>query len=134
MNPAEVAKEFVLHTDMHVFLTGKAGTGKTTLLRKIAEESRKNMVITAPTGVAAINAGGMTIHSFFQLPSSAFVPTHPGYAVDGVMDWRTLAQQHRLRKEKRKILMELELLIIDEISMVRADLLDAIDFTLRRIR
>ena len=134
MSPAEVAQEFVLHTDMHVFLTGKAGTGKTTLLRKIAEESHKNMVITAPTGVAAINAGGMTIHSFFQLPSSAFVPTHPGYAVDGVMDWRTLAQQHRLRKEKRKILMELELLIIDEISMVRADLLDAIDFTLRRIR
>jgi hypothetical protein len=134
MEIAEVVKEFVLHTDMHVFLTGKAGTGKTTLLRKIAEESQKNMVITAPTGVAAINAGGMTIHSFFQLPSSAFVPAHSGYAVDGIMDWRTLAQQHRLRKEKRQLLMELELLIIDEISMVRADLLDAIDFTLRRIR
>ncbi len=134
VEPSKVAEEFVLQTDMHLFLTGKAGTGKTTLLRKIANETDKNMVIVAPTGVAAINAGGMTIHSFFQLPSASFIPNMEGFSMDGIMDWKTLAQQHRLRKEKRQILVELELLIIDEISMVRADLLDAIDFTLRRIR
>ncbi len=131
---SEVAKRFVLQTQKNLFLTGKAGTGKTTLLRTILTETKKNTVVVAPTGVAAINAGGMTIHSFFQLPIATFIPDQSDLGQEGFMNRHTLVKQHKLRKEKRKLLMELELLIIDEISMVRADLLDAIDFTLRRIR
>ena len=131
----ELAKSFVLHTDRNIFLTGKAGTGKTTLLKEILEETDKQTAVVAPTGVAAINAGGMTIHSFFQLPITTFLPIPQSLEDPDIFtDRNRLASNQRIRKERRNVLLELELLIIDEISMVRADLLDAIDFTLRRIR
>ena len=116
------AWDFVEHTGRSIFLTGKAGTGKTTFLKTVVERSSKRCIVVAPTGVAAINAGGMTIHSFFQLPFAPFVP---GAKVESKFDFS---------KEKRKIIASLDLLIIDEISMVRSDLLDAIDSVLRRYR
>lgn len=116
------AWDFVESTGRSIFLTGKAGTGKTTFLKTIMEHSRKRPIVVAPTGVAAINAGGVTIHSFFQLPFSPYVP---GAKVESKFDFG---------KEKRKIIASSDLLIIDEISMVRADLLDAIDAVLRRFR
>jgi hypothetical protein len=116
------AWDFVEHTGRSIFLTGKAGTGKTTFLKTVVEQSSKRCIVVAPTGVAAINAGGMTIHSFFQLPFSPFVP---GAKIESKFDFG---------KEKRKIISSLDLLIIDEISMVRSDLLDAIDNVLRRYR
>jgi len=118
----QVAWDFVENTGRSIFLTGKAGTGKTTFLKAVVEHSRKRPIVVAPTGVAAINAGGVTIHSFFQLPFSPFVP---GAKVDSKYDFG---------REKRKIIASIDLLIIDEISMVRADLLDAIDSVLRRFR
>ena len=116
------AWDFVEHTGRSIFLTGKAGTGKTTFLKTVVEQSSKRCIVVAPTGVAAINAGGMTIHSFFQLPFSPFVP---GAKIESKFDFG---------KEKRKIISSLDLLIIDEISMLRSDLLDAIDSVLRRYR
>lgn len=116
------AWDFVEHTGRSIFLTGKAGTGKTTFLRTVVERSKKRSVVVAPTGVAAINAGGMTIHSFFQLPLSPFVP---GSKID---------QKFEFGRDKRRIIASLDLLIIDEISMVRSDLLDAVDSVLRRFR
>lgn len=116
------AWDFVEHTGISIFLTGKAGTGKTTFLRALKEHSNKRNVIVAPTGVAAMNADGMTIHSFFQLPLSPFVPN------------ANIKNRFDYSKEKRKIMRTLDLLIIDEISMVRADVLDAIDSVLRRFR
>ena len=116
------AWDFVENTGRSIFLTGKAGTGKTTFLKTVVERSRKRSVVVAPTGVAAINAGGVTIHSFFQLPFSPYVP---GSHIKDKFDFS---------KQKRKIIASLDLLIIDEISMVRADLLDAIDAVLRRYR
>jgi len=119
----QLAEAFVEHTNCTVFLTGKAGTGKTTFLHAIKRQTHKRLVVTAPTGVAAINAGGVTLHSFFQLP---FGPCLPGMEV--------LSGQHRVSREKRNIMQSLDLLVIDEISMVRADLLDAVDGVLRRYR
>ena len=116
------AWDFIEHTGISIFLTGKAGTGKTTFLRTLKEKSSKRSIIVAPTGVAAINAGGMTIHSFFQLPLSPFVPE------------ANFKNRFDYSKEKRKIIRTLDLLIIDEISMVRSDVLDAIDSVLRRFR
>ena len=116
------AWDFVEHTGISIFLTGKAGTGKTTFLRALKEHSNKRNVIVAPTGVAAMNAGGMTIHSFFQLPLSPFVPN------------ANIKNRFDYSKEKRKIMRTLDLLMIDEISTVRADVLDAIDSVLRRFR
>lgn len=116
------AWDFVEHTGISIFLTGKAGTGKTTFLRTFKEKSSKRSIIVAPTGVAAINAGGMTIHSFFQLPLSPFVPEV------------NFKNRFDYSKEKRKIIRTLDLLIIDEISMVRSDVLDAIDSVLRRFK
>jgi hypothetical protein len=116
------AWDFVENTGRSIFLTGKAGTGKTTFLKSVMENSRKRPIVVAPTGVAAINAGGVTIHSFFQLPFSPYVP---GAKVESKFDFG---------REKRKIIASIDLLIIDEISMVRADLLDAIDSVLRRFR
>ena len=116
------AWDFVENTGRSIFLTGKAGTGKTTFLNTVMERSRKRPIVVAPTGVAAINAGGVTIHSFFQLPFSPYVP---GAKVESKFDFG---------REKRKIIASMDLLIIDEISMVRADLLDAIDAVLRRFR
>ncbi len=111
----ELAFDYVSNTNKNIFLTGKAGTGKTTFLQKLKQESIKRMAVVAPTGVAAINAGGMTIHSFFQLPFGLFLPE---YAQDA-------ARKRNFRQEKIRLLRSLDLLVIDEISMVRADLLDA---------
>ena len=118
----QLAWDFVEHTGRSIFLTGKAGTGKTTFLKTVVERSSKRPIVVAPTGVAAINAGGMTIHSFFQLPFTPFVP---GAKIESKFDFS---------KEKRKLIASLDLLIIDEISMVRSDLLDAIDSVMRRYR
>jgi len=117
-----LAWDFVEHTGRSIFLTGKAGTGKTTFLKTVVSKSRKRPIVVAPTGVAAINAGGMTIHSFFQLPLSPYVP---GAKVESRFDFS---------KDKRRVIASIDLLIIDEISMVRSDLLDAIDAVLRRYR
>lgn len=130
-----IAEQFVLNTDKNVFLTGKAGTGKTTFLHHIIKKSKKQTMVVAPTGVAAINAGGMTIHSVFQLPLTAFIPQqNAGVDPTYFTDWTNLRTLHNMRKEKINLIKELELLIIDEISMVRADLLDAIDFSLKKYR
>lgn len=118
----KLAWEFVEHTEQSIFLTGKAGTGKTTFLKMVKKHSGKRLIVVAPTGVAAINAGGVTIHSFFQLPLSPFVPN------------ATVRERYNFGKEKRKIIRTLDMLVIDEISMVRSDLLDAIDAVLRRYR
>jgi hypothetical protein len=122
------AAEFVRHTDRLVYLTGKAGTGKTTFLKYIRGTTNKNTVILAPTGVAAINAGGVTIHSFFQIPFGPFVPDDPRLRKE------TIFTTFKYQENKRKIIENLELLIIDEISMVRADLLDVIDRILKVFR
>ncbi|WP_310993628.1 helix-turn-helix domain-containing protein [Aequorivita marina] len=121
-----LAWDFVNNTDRNIFLTGKAGTGKTTFLHRLKDESRKRLAVVAPTGVAAINAGGVTIHSFFQLPFGPMLPD-------------TANQQQRsfsrkFSKKKINIIKSLDLLVIDEVSMVRADLLDGIDGVLRRFR
>lgn len=129
-----LAEEFVLYTDHNLFLTGKAGTGKTTLLKKILSKTDKNVAVVAPTGVAAINAGGVTIHSMFQLPTTSFIPTSEVLDPERFTDRHTLTTRHRMRRDKRQVLTELDLLVIDEISMVRADVMDAIDFVLRRTR
>ena len=125
-----MAEKYVKYTGTSVFLTGKAGTGKTTFLKHIVETCGKRNVVVAPTGVAAINAGGSTIHSFFQLPFSMFLPSIPDFPSEYSMK----KGENNLRKNKIKMLQSLDLLIIDEISMVRADLLDAIDDRLRQYR
>jgi len=122
----DLAKDFALQTNRNIFLTGKAGSGKTTFLHNLKNQTRKQMAVVAPTGVAAINAGGVTLHSFFQLPFTPFIPSAEGK--------RDLIEKIKMRSLKRKILQELELLVIDEISMVRADTLDAIDTILRQVR
>lgn len=121
----QLVDDFVRYTDCNVFLTGKAGTGKTTFLRNLKSKTPKRMIITAPTGVAAINAGGVTLHSFFQMPFGPFVPGSEAYEQ---------SNQRRFNKEKVNIIKSLDLLVIDEISMVRADLLDGVDAVLRRYR
>ena len=122
----QLANEFALSTNRSIFLTGKAGTGKTTFLHKLKKETKKQMAIVAPTGVAAINAGGTTMHSFFQLPFTPFIPTVEGR--------KNLIEKMKMQGNRRKVLQELELLVIDEISMVRADLLDSVDTILRHVR
>lgn len=137
-NIASIASKFINNTNKNVFLTGKAGTGKTTFLKHIIKHTYKNAVIVAPTGIAAINAGGVTIHSLFQLPFGAFVPVR-----DAKIEFNenikintpnTLFKGFQINSSKRKLLQELELLIIDEVSMLRSDLLDAIDTVLKSIR
>lgn len=130
----ELAEKFIQQTSRSIFLTGKAGTGKTTFLRKIKASTTKNTVVVAPTGVAAINAGGTTIHSFFQLPFTPFVPTKKGMYDRSLSDRYTLLQNMRIEAEKRNMFRDLELLIIDEVSMVRCDVLDSIDIVLRHFR
>ncbi|HDR15754.1 MAG TPA: helicase [Desulfobacteraceae bacterium] len=118
-----LAEEFVRHTGCHIFLTGRAGTGKTTFLHNLKHKTPKRMVVTAPTGVAAINAGGVTLHSFFQIPLGPFIPASEAHA-----------QRHKIRREKIDIIRSIDLLVIDEISMVRSDVLDGVDSVLRRYR
>ncbi|MFT5702134.1 MAG: hypothetical protein ACI8ZB_005044 [Desulforhopalus sp.] len=118
----QLGDSFVRDTGCNVFLTGKAGTGKTTFLHNLKEDCEKRMVVTAPTGVAAINAGGVTLHSFFQMPFGPFIPGSEH------------TRQHKFNREKINIIKSLDLLVIDEISMVRADLLDGVDSVLRRYR
>lgn len=129
----QLATEFVLKTFANVFVTGKAGTGKTTFLRKIQHNTVKKTVVAAPTGVAAINAGGMTLHSLFQLPFNAFLPTKQRVPANFV-NMHTLFENFKFSKAKIDLLKELELLIIDEVSMLRCDTLDCIDTILRTLR
>lgn len=128
------AADFVNNTSRHIFLTGKAGTGKTTFLKYIKAHTRKKAVVVAPTGVAAINAGGVTMHSFFQLPLGPFVPVVQKHSDNGSTDQYTLFKNIRVSEQKRELFRDLELLIIDEISMVRCDMLDATDAILRYFR
>ncbi len=122
-----LAGDYVQYTGRHIFLTGKAGTGKTTFLHNLKGPSAKRMIITAPTGVAAINAGGVTLHSFFQLPFGPFIPGSEAHE-------KNRQRMFRFSKEKKRIIKSLDMLVIDEISMVRADLLDAVDAVLRQHR
>jgi nucleoside-triphosphatase THEP1 len=133
---ADFASKFINNTNKHIFLTGKAGSGKTTFLKTVIKSTYKNAAIVAPTGIAAINAGGVTIHSFFQIPPSAFVPhkeneSNPQLRISS---FKELLEKHRMVGNRRSVLQNLELLIIDEVSMLRADLLDAIDHILKSVR
>ena len=121
----QLAADFVNQTSQHVFLTGKAGTGKTTFLKHIRNATHKNCIVAAPTGVAAINAGGVTLHSLFQLPFEPFIPG---------TDFRNSKDRFKFSTAKRDMLQQMELLIIDEVSMLRADTLDCIDAMLRYLR
>lgn len=137
-DPASFTERFINQTKQAIFLTGKAGTGKTTLLKRIIGSTFKNTVIVAPTGIAALNAGGVTIHSFFQLPFAGFIPEF----IDEVQQLdtirieskSTLSRHFNMNKTRIQVMRNLELLIIDEVSMLRADLLDAMDWTLRNVR
>jgi nucleoside-triphosphatase THEP1 len=135
---AAYASRFINNTNRNIFLTGKAGTGKTTFLRNIVEQTYKNTVVAAPTGIAAINAGGVTLHSLFQLPFGTFIPSNSlpnsGNITIQLNTPDSLLKGIQMHSAKRKLLQEMELLIIDEVSMLRADLLDAIDVTLRSVR
>ncbi len=122
----DLAFRFITETQESIFLTGKAGTGKTTFLKYLREHSSKNMIVAAPTGVAAINAGGVTLHSLFQLPLHPFLPTENNK--------QELLSKIRYQKQRIQLLRKMELLVIDEISMVRCDVLDAIDAILRSVR
>jgi uncharacterized protein YpbB len=131
----DLAEQFALFTRKHCFITGKAGTGKTTLLKRIVQQTQKNVAVVAPTGVAAINAGGVTIHSMFGLPLTCFPPCNDFVDLKLATNRARLRNEHiHFRKDKLRVLQELDTLIIDEISMVRCDLLDAIDFVLRTVR
>ena len=131
----QLAFDFVKYTNRNIFLTGKAGTGKTTFLHDLKKSSPKRMIVVAPTGVAAINAGGVTIHSFFQLPFHPYIPSfylpenNPGKQPE-----QKDFTGYKMSREKINIIKSLDLLIIDEISMVRADTLDAVDYALRRYK
>ena len=122
---AQLAWDIIENTNTNIFLTGKAGTGKTTFLRRLKEESSKRIVVVAPTGIAAINAEGVTIHSFFQLSFAPIIPD---------AQYKLKEQQYRFSKQKIRVIQSIDTLVIDEISMVRADLLDAVDNVLRRFR
>ena len=135
---ANYTLRFINQTNKSIFLTGKAGTGKTTLLKEIIATTHKNTVVVAPTGIAALNAGGVTIHSMFQLPFAAFIPDNKQVAqFSGAIKFEnrdTLGRHFKMNATKRSIIRNMELLIIDEVSMLRADVLDAIDFMLKKVR
>lgn len=132
-NPqAKLANDLIEFTDQSIFLTGRAGTGKTTFLKYIQQKIRKECIVLAPTGVAAINAGGTTIHSFFQLPFAPFIFQEASIEKD--QNVANLLGKIHLRRERREVIKKLELIIIDEISMVRCDIMDEIDLILRDIR
>jgi hypothetical protein len=133
-----LAIQFINSTNSHIFLTGKAGTGKTTFLRHLAAKTHKRHVILAPTGIAALNAGGTTIHSQFLLPFGTFIPEkNVSFNDDFQMGYYTqnsLARKHPLNSIRKQVLRSIDLLIIDEVSMLRADLLDAIDYRMRAVK
>ena len=134
---AEYTLRFINQTHRSVFLTGKAGTGKTTLLREIIQTTHKNTVVVAPTGIAALNAGGVTIHSMFQLPFGGFIPDNsaPHFSESVKFETKsTLVRHFRMSGLKKSVIRNMELLIIDEVSMLRMDLLDAIDFMMQSVR
>lgn len=137
-NPLVIASRFINNTRRHVFLTGKAGTGKTTFLREVFASTHKKCIVAAPTGVAAINAGGVTLHSLLQLPFGSFIPSNDLHDLRGISTKistpGSIVKELHIGKRKLILLRELELLIIDEVSMLRADLLDAIDVVLRFAR
>ena len=132
---SSIAAEFLNSTSQHVFLTGKAGTGKTTFLKSLREKTHKRFIVVAPTGIAALNAGGVTIHSQFLLPLGSYLPDESVQA-----DWgpffnnSILARKNPLNSERKKVLREIDLLVIDEVSMLRADILDALDYRLKAAR
>lgn len=132
------AAQFINSTSAHIFLTGKAGTGKTTFLKNLSTQTHKQFTVVAPTGIAALNAGGVTIHSQFLLPLGTFLPVRsnetsfqPG---DNFYTQDTLARKHPLNSQRKQVLRSIDLLVIDEVSMLRADLLDAIDYRLKSAR
>src|SRR5574340_213902 len=122
----DLASRFVTETGENIFLTGKAGTGKTTFLKYLKENCSKNIIVAAPTGVAAINAGGVTLHSLFQLPFNPFLPTAASKS--------ELLGKLKYTRSRQDLLLKMELLVIDEISMVRCDTMDAIDTILKSVR
>ncbi len=124
----------VEHTNRSIFLTGKAGTGKTTFLNEFVLKTKKKYIVVAPTGIAAINAGGVTIHSMFGLPPRTFLPTTERIDGNLAMNIADLMHHFKYRKDKLKLLCEIEIIIIDEVSMLRADVLDMMDFSLRHVR
>lgn len=129
--------QFINQTQRSVFLTGKAGTGKTTLLHEIIRTTHKNVVVVAPTGIAALNAGGVTIHSMFQLPFAGFIPEEKPPQFSQFVKFETqssLRRHFKMSGLKKAVIRNMELLVIDEVSMLRADLLDAIDFMMRSVR
>lgn len=126
--------ELAEHTNRSIFLTGKAGTGKTTFLNEFIKKTKKKYIIVAPTGIAAINAGGVTIHSMFGLPPRTFIPTLERIDGNLAMNIPDLMQHFKYRKDKLKLLREVEIIFIDEVSMLRADVLDMMDFSLRHVR
>src|SRR5690606_31801083 len=131
------ALSFVNHTNRNVFLTGKAGTGKTTFLKYVREHCYKKLAVTAPTGVAAMNAGGTTLHSLFWLPFGLYIADYELAWNDDdshIYNRQRLFGKVKLTRQRRALLQEIELLIIDEVSMLRADTLDAIDTILRAVR
>lgn len=130
----KLAYDFIQYTNRHVFLTGKAGTGKTTFLHQLKKQLPKRMVVVAPTGVAAINAGGVTIHSFFQMPFGPIIPSDVAAEGQNISNKRIDSNVKKFNRQKINIIRSLDLLVIDEISMVRADLLDGIDEVLRRFK
>lgn len=135
--PAQIAEQFVNHTNRNIFLTGKAGTGKTTFLKHIIATTHKKTIVAAPTGIAALNAGGVTLHSQFQLPLGGFLPAYKDFIANDAVKFETkstILRHLRMSDIKRNTIKEAELLIIDEVSMLRADVLDAIDFMLQSIR
>lgn len=135
---ANYVLQFINQTNRSIFLTGKAGTGKTTLLKEIINSTHKNCVVVAPTGIAALNAGGVTIHSLFQLPFGGFIPDSSANAhFSSQIKFETKATLNRhfkMSASKKAVIQNMELLIIDEVSMLRADLLDAIDYMLQSVR
>ena len=134
---AKYTLQFINQTQRNIFLTGKAGTGKTTLLREIIKTTHKNVVVVAPTGIAALNAGGVTIHSMFQLPFGGFIPDNSAPQFSDFTKFetkQTLSRHFKMSGLKKAVIRNMELLIIDEVSMLRADLLDAIDFMLQSVR
>ncbi|HQK38747.1 MAG TPA: helix-turn-helix domain-containing protein [Flavobacterium alvei] len=129
--------KFINQTHRSIFLTGKAGTGKTTLLREIIQTTHKNTVVVAPTGIAALNAGGVTIHSMFQLPFGGFIPDNssPHFSESTKFETKATLRRHfRMSGLKKSVIQNMELLIIDEVSMLRADLLDAMNFMMQTVR